>query len=300
MNSMRILLDSSIDYAGLFPPAGLSMTDAVGNYAASQRSSQSWALGRFVLPVSRLDELELAAREVLPRGTRAVPWRLSAVAGFENQADLGLIPAFNKRHSANAGDGAAVIDAVELKVRSAEEIRSITDVTAGSFATYLEVPLSDGTPALILSIAEAGVRAKVRTGGPTPDQFPAPMELARFILSCTQARVPFKATAGLHHPFRAVHHLNDNPASPSATMHGFLNVLLAACFARTGSGIDIVEAVLKDQAADSFRFGADGVSWRTHRLTNDHLLGARRESAQSFGSCSFHEPIGDLRSLNLL
>ncbi len=53
---VRALLESAIDYAGLFPPASLSMPEAVSNFATYRSSPEAWALGRFILPVSRLSE----------------------------------------------------------------------------------------------------------------------------------------------------------------------------------------------------------------------------------------------------
>ena len=44
-------------------------------------------------------------------------------------------------------------------------------------------------------------------------------------------RVAFKATAGLHHPVRAEHPLTYAADAPAPTMHGFLNVFVAAAAA---------------------------------------------------------------------
>ena len=63
--SVIALLDALIDYAGLFPPAGLGMREAVRNYATNREGPYSWALARFICPASRLRELHdewLAAR----------------------------------------------------------------------------------------------------------------------------------------------------------------------------------------------------------------------------------------------
>src|SRR5688572_24678308 len=54
--SLRLLLRGVVDYAGLFPPAGLTMADAVAAYARHREEDASWMLGRFVLPAARLDE----------------------------------------------------------------------------------------------------------------------------------------------------------------------------------------------------------------------------------------------------
>ena len=60
MRVIRTLLEGSIDYAGLFPPAGLPLETALRNYAAYSAGEAAWALGRFILPVGRLDPFERA------------------------------------------------------------------------------------------------------------------------------------------------------------------------------------------------------------------------------------------------
>src|SRR5437870_206137 len=55
--SLRALLDQSIDYAGLFPPAKLPLDEALRNYARYRKETESWMLSHFVSPVERLAEL---------------------------------------------------------------------------------------------------------------------------------------------------------------------------------------------------------------------------------------------------
>jgi hypothetical protein len=57
MKSLRVLLEGLIDYAGLFPPAGLTMQDAIRNYARYRDGEYAWALGRFVVPLERAGEV---------------------------------------------------------------------------------------------------------------------------------------------------------------------------------------------------------------------------------------------------
>ena len=54
--TLRVLLGSIVDYAGLFPPARLPLDQAVRNYLRYRSEPESWMLGRFVLPAARLDE----------------------------------------------------------------------------------------------------------------------------------------------------------------------------------------------------------------------------------------------------
>ena len=239
--SLRTLLDGLIDYAGLFPPAALSMQDAVRNYARYREGEYAWALGRFVVPKERV-------KEVPPE------FQLS------------------------------VLGVHEVKASSVEELDG---VVPGAF-----VELSD--TALIPELKKRGLRAKIRTGGITADAFPTPEGVARFIRACRDAGVAFKATAGLHHPLRCIKPLTYEPNAPTGTMHGFVNVFLAAAF------VDDAEEVLADGDAASFSFDDGGASWRHRRIGTDDLAAMRANFAVSFGSCSFEEPIADLKELGWL
>jgi hypothetical protein len=112
--------------------------------------------------------------------------------------------------------------------------------------------------------------------------------------------VPLKATAGLHHPLRSVHRFTYQPESPSGIMHGFINIFLTAAFLWAGMEPEVAVQLLKEQSAQAFHFDLDEVGWREHWLSRDEIAAARRSFAISFGSCSFTEPIDDLRSLHLL
>jgi hypothetical protein len=153
---------------------------------------------------------------------------------------------------------------------------------------------------LIRCIAETEARAKVRTGGVTADAFPSSFDLARFIKICAEEDVPFKATAGLHHPLRSVNKLTYAPDSASAMMHGFLNVFLAAAFAQSGMDVDRLVELLEEQSPGAFQFDSGGVTWRDEMIVRGQLRNSRNLLAIAFGSCSFEEPIEDLKRIGLL
>jgi hypothetical protein len=298
MDPLRLLLEHSIDYAGLFPPAALAMRPALENYAGYRAGPDAWALGRFVVPAVRLEELETEASGLLPSGDLE-PWRLSVLIGAHAEADLRRMEELNCRHAA-AGAGALVADVVELKAETAEAVETALGRLPRHLAAFVELPIApDPRPALAV-IARHGAGAKVRTGGVTEDAFPATDALLRFLRAAIDAGVPFKATAGLHHPLRARYRLTYEPDSASGTMFGFLNLFLAAAFLRQGMSEDDARRLLEEGDPASFAFDRDGVSWRGHRLDAAALAAARRSGLGSFGSCSFEEPIGDLASLGLL
>ncbi len=150
------------------------------------------------------------------------------------------------------------------------------------------------------SIADAGARAKIRTGGLTAEVFPSAADCARFIATCAEREVPFKATAGLHHPMRGVFPLTYADDAPRGVMFGFLNVFIAGAFARNGMPAKEIEQLLVEKDAQRFEFGDASLTWREHALTVADIEATRSSFAISFGSCSFREPIDDLTHLGLL
>jgi hypothetical protein len=301
VDSAGVLLRDLIDYAGLFPPASLAMATSVVNYDSYSRSEWSWILGRFVVPVARLAEFEeaFAGLPVPTPGTGFTTWRLSVLLGSDPIADVAGIREFNARLASSSSGRRAVIESVEVKVAGPAEVKRLSGIIPAELATYFEVPLSS-CGECIAAMADCGRRAKIRTGGETADKFPASENVVEFIRLCAAANVPFKATAGLHHPLRSLHQFTYQADSPSGVMHGFVNVFLAAAFLRAGMETTLAVQLLDEQSADAFHFDADGVGWREHRLGQREIAAARRSFAVSFGSCSFTEPIDDLKSLRLL
>jgi hypothetical protein len=296
-HSLRDLLLGLIDYAGLFPPAALDMPTAARKYAEYRETEYRWALGRFVVPVARLDEFEEAVEGILPSGAQERDdfWRLSALSGGDLSSDLNRIADFNQKRA-----GAAVIDTIEIKAGRAGDIENAMSLTPANLTPYFEIPISDDPTELIKSVAETEARAKVRTGGVTADAFPSSFDLARFIKICAEEDVPFKATAGLHHPLRSVNRLTYAPDSASAMMHGFLNVFLAAAFAQSGMDVDRLVELLEEKSPEAFQFDSGGVTWRDEMIVRGQLRNSRNLLAIAFGSCSFEEPIEDLKKIVLL
>ncbi len=138
---------------------------------------------------------------------------------------------------------------------------------------YVELPLGDGLEEKVAALAENGLRAKVRCGGA---EVPTERELGRFLSVCRDAGVPFKATAGLHHPLAA------------EGRHGFLNVLAACAFAdETALGGDV-------------ELDAESLRWNGREAPAEELEAVRREQLVAVGSCSFFEPVEELQELGIL
>lgn len=305
--SLRALLTGLIDYAGLFPPAKLPMQPAVQNFACYLAGPHSWALGRFICPVSRLEEYRREASPLLPLDIidSLPPWRISALIDGELAENIDSIFAFNHEH-AEPARGLAVIDAVELKLppdADAERIDDLLENIPDDIFPFIEVPVGPDADfrGPIAALAGAGAGAKIRTGGITPEAFPTTEAVARFITACDAADVPFKATAGLHHPIRAEYNLTYEPNCPRGIMHGFLNVFFGACiFHKEVPPHEELVALLEETDPTRFRFNDRSAAWRNRQLDTTDIADVRDTFALSYGSCSFEEPIEDLKRLGML
>jgi acetoacetyl-CoA synthetase len=302
---LEALLRGVVDYAGLFPPSALPMEEAAANHAAYRASNDRWALGRFVVPVARLDAFQEAAAPHLASGA---PWELSALVGDDPAADAHRVNAFHRwaerrvrvaAIEAHAGDGERV-----SAVTSAFPPRVATELDAG-LEVWLEVPWSmvpDAPDAgdnaelrtLLRAIRDAGAFAKARTGGVTPDLFPSPERLLVFLRAALDEGVRFKATAGLHHPLRGSYPLTYAPDAERGVMFGYLNVLLATAVLRAGGSDEEGLAALVESDPAALTLGAEALQWERFRFDAKELADLRTRTMGGFGSCSLREPVEEL------
>lgn len=292
---LAVLMRHLIDFAGLFPPARLEMAPMVRRYAEALRGPDEWMLGRVIVPVPRLPEFLEHAAPLLPSGDDDVePWRISgltAPAGDDALADhLLQATAFNLDHA-----GRAMIDVIELRATGAAAVESALDQLPDDLYPFFELPIDADPRGMIAALVGCDAGAKVRTGGVTADLYPTTGDLARFLHSCAAVEVPFKATAGLHHPVR------HQSQQAGAWEFGFLNVFVAAAFAICQEApIDGIAEILEETDLAAFAFADDRIGWRDRTLEVAEVEDARLGFAISFGSCSFDEPAADLRSAGLL
>ncbi len=289
MTAMATLLTGLVDYAGLFPPAAVPMREAVANYATYRAGASSGLLARFVVPVARLSEF-VAEASALPAHGDA--WPLAVLAGA---ADAAALDAFDAAHGARWR-----VDTIEAKADSLDGIAALVAAFGRRRTVYVELPVGDEPSALIAAVGAAGLRAKIRTGGVTADAFPSPMQVMAFLSACVSLGVPFKATAGLHHPLRGEYALTYAADSARGTMYGFLNVFLAAVLLHAGHAPEIVMPMLEERDASALFVSENAIEWRGLRASVAQVAAARAQFAGSFGSCSFTEPVEDLAALSLL
>jgi hypothetical protein len=304
-DSLRAFMTALIDYAGLFPPAKLPLSEAVENYTRYRHEPDHWMLSRFIIPAAgdKFRSNDPFVFSVLGHsGSNADEF----FAGLH--ADLEAISAFRQEHG-----GGIVADVFEVRLPAntasvSDLLEQTTNLLAesGGLIPFYEVPFGSSWESTIRSVIEtiAQVNAahpgttagfKIRCGGVEASAFPTPAQIALALTLCRDAGVPLKATAGLHHPIRRYRD------EVQTKMHGFLNVFGAGLLAHVHQlALPDVQAILEDEAADHFRFENDQFCWQSLAIKTDEIMRLRQKALISYGSCSFDEPRDDLRQLNLL
>ncbi len=291
--ALATLVAHLVDYAGLFPPASRSMPEALAEYAGHRDAPDRAMLGRFVVPVVRLDELSAAWA---PRSHQTdEAWLLAAIGGADIDDDLRRLRAFNERFA-----GILAVDVIESKAATPADVARAADAVGGACVLYVEIPVAEDPSRLLDAIAAAGVAAKIRTGGVTGAAFPGAPEVARFVRACAERRVRWKATAGLHHPLRAEYALTYASDAPRGTMFGFLNVFAAGAFARAGMQDTDLARLLEERDPRALSFDDAEMRWGDHAVSTSQIAGMRATFAASFGSCSVREPVDELHRLGYL
>ena len=293
--TLRTLLESVIDYAGLFPPANLHLRDALRTYAGISSGPHAWVVDRFVVPAGMLKQIERCA----PAGSvePSTIGSLSLLVGKEPTPVIGQIDRIRRFREYR---GTVRITAVEFSPLEPAEIERSAPEIPADLEAFFEVSLDQGPAdrdARLAAIATAGACAKVRTGGVTAEAFPRATDLAQFMVACVDAGVSFKATAGLHHVLTGRYPVTDNSSSPQTNMLGFLNVAVAAALIQCAH-IDLKETVdvLRESSAGAFTFTNDRLMWKDRSVQGSDVVKSRR-FFRGFGSCSLRVPLTELEAV---
>jgi hypothetical protein len=278
------LLRGILDDAATFPPGNATIEDSVEARAMYADSWFAPLLGAVVLRADRTEELldvlagcghasrqmhgPLPVTVTVPGGptsvaeaVRAVTHRALAPVAFE--VPLGHVEP----------------DTVLL-------LRTRMEVPADA-ALHVELSSVVDPAHAMPVLAEAGVRGKLRTGGTTASAFPDVATVARFVHAAVRARVPFKATAGLHNALR---HRDEDTGFEH---HGFVNLLAATAAALLHDATEHQVGVLLASTEP------DPLLEVLTALDTDQALAVRRAFV-SFGTCSTVEPVEDLAGLGMI
>ena len=176
-------------------------------------------VGPFLCPATRLDELDACVASGATRPSAI------GIIGYAGQLDW-------RRPMATRG-----------VVQAEAPLGAGMPVPPGRIVPYLELPHRGAVGPALDEVVQARARAKVRCGGLTDDAVPTVEWLAEVLVGCVERGLQLKATAGLHHAFRAGRH--------EAPRHGFVNLLAAAAVARSRAPVGEVAAVLAAEEADA-------------------------------------------------
>lgn len=313
--SLKLLLSSIVDYAGLFPPAQLNLAEAAAEYNLAQVSPHPWMLDRFVIPVDRLPELGKLLSIFSGKTSSCQRWSVSVIlsknwAGELKQIDQireHVSESVNKQKNEQIDESVFQftdyihIRALEIAPLPPDEIQQVCLHLPAEVDVFFEIPFNADLESYLPVLQQTGTAAKLRTGGVTTDVFPNSRQLGQRILSLASAQIPFKATAGLHHALRGSYRLTYQADSASTTMQGFLNLAVLAAFAdRQHINLTEAIAILEERSIAAFQFTDTEIYWRDHTLSVADIEHSRHRFFRSFGSCSFQEPIDDLYHLELL
>jgi hypothetical protein len=290
MDAVTAAFSRYFDYAGLFPPAGLPLDGVVDHYARCRTSGHAWMLGRLILPADRLGEAEVLARRA--GASENARWGVSVLVGTADKS--------REASSAVLADRACLqVEAIEAVADSAAQIDQLADIWSTGLERFVEIPHDRDPVELMRALARHGLSAKIRTGGVTADRFPSTGEVARFLVRAREAGIPLKATAGLHHAVRGDYRLTYEAGSDTGTMHGFVNLLLAAALLMAGKiDEELAEACLDDDRSEVFKLSGRAGSWLNGVVTYSEIAHARQSLLRSVGSCSFEEPVAEIEALD--
>lgn len=271
-----------VDYAGLFPPAALSLEQTLEHYRKYQRGQAPSLLGRLVCNAGRLSQLVplLAPDDAL---------RISAL--LEHPSQVELVEAFHQSLPASVR-----VDTVECLWSQPEDW-----MRAWNYHLFFEVKGEQVSEAAAFC-ARSGGRAglKLRTGALKPEGIPPVEEVADFLEQAHRFRVAYKFTAGLHHARAGVYALTYESDSPSARLYGFVPLFGLAClhwFGRLTSAE--LRAGLASDLCD-MQVDEHGLEYLGRRVSPGEIEEFRSRGARSFGSCSFAEPLQELHEMGWL
>ncbi|MFW9854739.1 MAG: hypothetical protein ACFFFG_06745 [Candidatus Thorarchaeota archaeon] len=325
LRSLYSFLHTSIDYAGIYPPANLSIEMALRKYSEYRNIAESWMLARFVIGTPFLPQLEnfeeifLAPPKfrfsILNQKTKKLesfPQTLDSdiqqVETFiENYKSNIQIESFEIRLPEAVGltsDEKAILNVLDRTMSVVEASNLPRDIQIFFESTYpgnwkikLENVLN-GLSTLNHTLAKKSynpnrIGFKIRTGGETKASIPSVEFVSRVIYECGRLNIPLKATAGLHHPLRHYDIGSDQ------ILHGFINLIGAAVLNYENElTLETIQKIIETEDTNDFVFGNGDFRWNNYAISEVKIAEARQRTFISFGSCDFDDPRLDLKKLH--
>jgi hypothetical protein len=300
------LLANTIDFAGTFPPASLSLDESLRVAARFRRvANHPWLFGKVVVTLPQLKSL--SAKDFYLAGADGALWEFTALGTPEENPDaffatlrseLSYLSEFNS--SCGFSVCRRLVTSYENKLPEAlisapkNQIVAFGEKFLRSFSfpgghapiyPYLEIPFRGDWREVTSWLGEVFSQSstikpgvKIRTGGA---YVPSLTELAEVIAAVSNFKLKFKATQGLHH------------AVTGTGGFGFVNLFAAvnlrAIFGAAFGPAEIVRC-LGDDDGKHFSFSSESFTWEKFTATLTQLELARLIHSACFGSCSLQEP----------
>jgi hypothetical protein len=286
-DARRGLLGGLIDDATLLRPSAPPVEHAVAAYRALRATENGWMVGRFVVPVSRLEELAGVVVGTMRSGD---PW-VPIVAAFDGEtaSNASIAAAFHATL-----DPAARIEVVHLGHQSPESIDGIVDAVAAGNGIHrgalsmAAVPL--GMPASGVMDAISAARTEgLRPVGAWIDLSSNvfdPVALSSVIRASVRSSVPFTV---------AVDHLpavTRADTSGGGHEYGVLNLLAASLQADTRESE--AAAVLSDSGPQTYTIEFGGLARNGEIIHSRRSIGVDRSPLVSLATC---EPLDTISAL---
>lgn len=312
------LLYRIIDYAGMFPPANLELTKAFDNFKDYVAGEHSWLLNRFIIPVTQLNDFAELYRQNEYKNI-FFSYLLSKIDNKREffltlEDELKAIQNFEKLFPSPSNGSLyfeltcprEIVDGNKQSLRDfvKNTTRAIANTRNTTYKVFYELPVVKFDETMFryfieyLAIENLNgypTHFKLRAGGTRKEHFPSSETVAKVLLALKEFGVGFKATAGLHHPFKYF------DSKLETKVHGFLNLFSAAALVYIYP-LDFESLfILLDEANEkNFVFSESEINYRNWEIGLAEIEKVRKEFAFSYGSCSFIEPVDDLKKLQLL
>ncbi len=276
------LITGLFDYAGMFPPANLSLEEAVKEALSFNKTLKRPFLVRTEGVFNATDIGSVAGQLQRLSSADRETFKVTILldAGDELSTKVKEVcQVLKASHQLQ-------LAAVELKLSSKEHFDQVTELnkTFPCVQIYLE-PVKEIREEAIRFAEKEKLGIKVRAAGPTAVKT---HELAALICKLASEKIPLKVTQGLHAPFIS----GDAPT-------GFLSLALAVYFARVGANSNQIEEILRISGLNELGNTNEEqrLLFKDLELHIDKINDLNEEQILCIGSCSIREPDDYLKKL---
>lgn len=328
IKSIQQLLTSSINYAGLYPPASLGLQEALRSYIDFSHSKYSWMLSSLVLPHDQLPLLSNFSdrRHLLdeplnlcitgPETNTLFEFKnvinsiekelLTAHSGYPGEVRTHLLELKLPAASVDTLNPEELIKSLEAVVSSAAESRLLPhrvffEVPGNEFDAEITKKIIKVIAVHNKSILKRKVQnylfsgIKLNCSAKEGAKVPSAKYLAEVLLYARDANIAVKFSGKENAPFPEYNY------SIESKMHGFINVLVASMLAYTQDlTIEETVEVLEDRNPENFLFKDEYIAWRELAAPIMEVKMLRMLSITSFNFSNFSAPIHGLKELGYL